>query len=221
MSASDEVSTTGNTLSLYGQSNHSVQGTESYRRPNISASGPNGTRPSVLSGAGKFTVSNTTIRAGAMSAVGGRQIIRSRGPEPARYNEQVSTDNFTHGTSDPTVLARFDGEISNATCGLGSFTAVGGKQNFRSRRRPTDATRSARHPNVLPDRSDIPPPNNGRFDDGQYAAIAGNSGSIRVSPNVLSDFRNVHAHHLDLLPGSFCAVSEDQDIEYDVDDQQQ
>lgn len=79
----------------------------------------------------------------------------------------------------------------------------------------------ARYLNVLPDRSDIPAPMYGRFDDGQYSAVAGNSGGLRVGPSVLPGFVNFHAHDLELLSGSFSAVSEDQDIEYETDDQQQ
>ncbi|KAE9402835.1 hypothetical protein BT96DRAFT_917935 [Gymnopus androsaceus JB14] len=48
-----------------------------------SAPNPNGTsHPNVLMGAGDFVVKNTVLRAGALSAVGGSQVIHIKNPGP-------------------------------------------------------------------------------------------------------------------------------------------
>jgi hypothetical protein len=189
--------------------------------------GPNGSNPNVLQGAGDFTLSRTTIHSGALSAVGGKQQIRIRRQKPAKKNVPVSPATYSDGTNlNPTVLSGFKGQLSQETFGSASFSAVGGYQDIRQhkpnqgwdqRSENTTIPTPSTPMNVLPNRDSFPCSSGGRYDDGQYSAVAGNRNNVPGSggPSVLREFRQFDGHDLKFLPGSFSAVSEDQIVEYD------
>ena len=68
--------------------------------------------------------------------------------------------------------------------------------------------------NVLPNSKgrSFPRPIDGRFDDGQYSAVAGNMKG--GDPSVLRDFQHFEVKNAKFLPGSFSAVGVDQMVMY-------
>ncbi|KIK60938.1 hypothetical protein GYMLUDRAFT_244085 [Collybiopsis luxurians FD-317 M1] len=144
---------------------------QTFSRP--SGLGFNGNGANVLNGTSSFTLSQATIQAGALSAVGGQQRIYVKGRKPSRNNSQsefnpqdyeahlafeivgdsmkliqviVKPGHYTSG-SGADVLADFGGGmLPAATYGVGSFSAVGGFQDMRlhsAGRRPESLSSAA------------------------------------------------------------------------------
>ncbi|KIK60792.1 hypothetical protein GYMLUDRAFT_43407 [Collybiopsis luxurians FD-317 M1] len=180
--------------------------------------------PNVLNSASSFTLSQTSIQGGALSAVGGQQRIRIKGRKPSRNNGQINPGHYASGTG-VDVLSDFGGgTLPAATYGVGSFSAVRGYQDMRRHnkiRDPESLSSTAIYtprPNVLPnvDGSSIPGPVNGHYADGQYSAIAGYQSDS--APSVLNNFKNFNGDRMDIRAGAFSAIAMDQIIEYDHDE---
>lgn len=62
----------------------------------------------------------------------------------------------------------------------------------------------------------FPKPTANCFDDGQHSAVAGNPLAMQ-DPSVLPQFRHFYGNKLDIQPGAFSAVSQNQTIEYHGD----
>ncbi|KAJ4499821.1 hypothetical protein C8R41DRAFT_863795 [Lentinula lateritia] len=193
---------------------------DAYTGPSVQ--GPNNSHPNVLFGAGEFVLTNTKIHAGAFSAVGGWQEIRLRRAQPTQSqhtgnpNEDVMSS--VQENCNPTVLSRFDGVIPEAIYGSASFSAVGGIQDIRNKNTGSLRVTKCTQMDVLPNLNggSFPKPTANCFDDGQHSAIAGNPLTMQ-DPSVLPQFRHFYGNKLDIQPGAFSAVSQNQTIEYHGD----
>ncbi|KAF5356637.1 hypothetical protein D9757_009396 [Collybiopsis confluens] len=178
--------------------------------------------PSVLKGASSFTLSHVTIRGGALTAVGGTQRIHvKRLKIPRNGGQALAGTGTSKQRGNPTVLSDFNGgTLPSANYGVLSFSAVGGRQDVHhignSSGRSGYCNNGSSRLDVLPNRDgeNIPRPVNGWYGIGQHSAVAGSSTGTSA-PTVLENFQEFNGDDMEIFPGAFSAVAEDQLVEYD------
>ncbi|KIK50197.1 hypothetical protein GYMLUDRAFT_253184 [Collybiopsis luxurians FD-317 M1] len=182
-------------------------------------------RPNVLNSASSFTLSQTAIQPGALSAVGGQQRIRVKGRKPSRNVGQENSREYPLEAS-PAVQSDFEGVLPAATYGSRSFVAVGAYQDMRSRNFDGDLRAVSEDQiierNVGQKNSHEYPPEaspavQSDFEEGMLPAATHDPRSF----SAVGEFQDAQLHNWirnfngDLHAGAFSAVSEDQFIEYD------
>ncbi|KIK50852.1 hypothetical protein GYMLUDRAFT_266049 [Collybiopsis luxurians FD-317 M1] len=201
---------------------------------------PGHTGPNVLNSASSFTLSQTTVRDGGLSALGGQQIIGIKGRKPSHNNSQsefhfrvyeahlafevigglmkltqavVKPGHYRSGTGADVFRG---GPLPAATYGVGTFSAVGGFQDMHIHsegRHPESLSSAAIYtprPNVLPNVTGNSIP---KPMDGHYA-----NGQYSA-PSILRSFRDFNSENTELRAGAFSAVAEDQIIDYGEGDE--